>query len=121
MKRYDEALQELVRVDVNYRFPDWSGKALYEVARVLEAKGDRAGAMEKYRAIMDRFAKDELGAAARKRLFELQAEGAGAAKAPADKPAVVQPPLDKPANQPLKAKKSVKKTDKEQVPAGAGR
>lgn len=76
LQRYDEAVQELVRVDVNYRFPAWSGKALFEVGRALEVKGDRARAAEQYRLVMDRFPKEEVGAAARTRLFELQAGGA---------------------------------------------
>ncbi|MEI7899885.1 MAG: tetratricopeptide repeat protein [bacterium] len=72
LERYDEAMQELVRVDVNYKAPAWSGKALFEVGRALEAKGDQARAAEQYRAVMDRFQKEDVGAAARTRLFELQ-------------------------------------------------
>jgi TolA-binding protein len=93
LQRYDEAMQELVRVDVNYKFPAWSGKALFEVGRALEAKGDKARAMEQYRAVMDRFPKEEVGVAARTRLFELQAGGAD------------MPPPAKPAGKAAKAKK----------------
>ena len=76
LKRYDEALQELVRVDVNYKFPAWSSKAIFEIARVLDAKGDRDRAVEQYRAVMERFPKEDVAVAARTRLLELQAAGA---------------------------------------------
>jgi TolA-binding protein len=75
LQRYDQAVQELVRVDVNFRYPSWSGKALYEVGRVLELQGDKVKAAEQYKIVMDRFPKEDVGAAARTRLFELQAGG----------------------------------------------
>lgn len=76
LQRYDEAMQELVRVDVTYKFPAWSSKALFEIGRALEAKGDRDRAIEQYRAVMERFPKEEVAVAARTRLLELQAGGA---------------------------------------------
>jgi TolA-binding protein len=79
LKRFDEAVQELNRVDVNYKIPAWSGKALFEIGRAQESKGDNEAAVVQYRAVMERFPKEEVGAAARTRLFELQAGGAGKA------------------------------------------
>ena len=76
LQRYDEAMQELVRVDVNYKFPAWASKAIFEIARVMDAKGDRDRAAEQYRAVMERFPKEDVAVAARTRLLELQAGGA---------------------------------------------
>lgn len=90
LRRYDEAMQELVRVDVSYKFPAWSSKALFEISRALEAKGDRTRAIEQYRTVMERFPKEDVAVAARTRLLELQAGGAvielPAAQKPGKKP-----------------------------------
>jgi TolA-binding protein len=71
-KKYDEALAELVRVETTYRIPEWSSKALLEMGRVLDAKGDAAKAEAQYKEVMRLYPKEEAAKAARERLDALR-------------------------------------------------
>jgi TolA-binding protein len=71
-KKYDEALIELVRVQTTYRMPEWSAKALLEMARVFDAKGDAAKAEAQYREVMRDYPKEDAAKAARERLDALR-------------------------------------------------
>lgn len=72
LKKYDEAIQELVRVDVNYRNKDWSPKAALEIGRVLEAKGDVKAAMDSFREVLKRYPDDEVAVVAKSRIDVLR-------------------------------------------------
>jgi TolA-binding protein len=61
-----------MRVEVNYRIKDWSAKALLEVARALEAKGDRDRATAQYREVIQRFSDHDVAAVAKERLDDLR-------------------------------------------------
>lgn len=71
-KKYEEALAELVRVETTYRIPEWSAKALLEMARVLDAKGDAAKAEAQYKEVMRVYPKEEAAKTARERLDALR-------------------------------------------------
>ncbi len=68
LRRYDEALVELVRVQANYSHEEWTVKALLEMGRVLEAKGDKAKAQEQFKEVMKRFPKHDAAKTAKERL-----------------------------------------------------
>ena len=68
LRRYDEALVELVRVQANYGHQEWTVKAMLEMGRVLEAKGDKAKAQEQFKEVIKRFPKDDAAKTAKERL-----------------------------------------------------
>lgn len=74
MQKYDEAVQELIRVDVNYRYDDWKAKALLEMARALEAKGEKNRAQEQYKEVIKRFPQHDAATVAKKRIDALRHE-----------------------------------------------
>jgi TolA-binding protein len=74
MKKYDEAIQELIKVDIGFRFEDWKARAVLEIARALEAKGDKEKALAQYKEVMKRFPKHEVAAVAKKSADALRHE-----------------------------------------------
>lgn len=71
-KKYDDALAELVRVETTYRIPEWSAKALLEMGRVLDARGDAARAEAQYKEVMRLYPKEAAAKTARERLDALR-------------------------------------------------
>jgi TolA-binding protein len=69
--RHDEALQELVKVTVAYSYPAWSSKALFEMGRVLEDKGEKDRAVAQYKEVVEQYPESDAAAAARERLKKL--------------------------------------------------
>ncbi|OPZ71563.1 MAG: hypothetical protein BWY82_01675 [Verrucomicrobia bacterium ADurb.Bin474] len=51
----DQAVRELVLVDVNYAFPVWSSRALLEIGRVLDQQGRVREAGDRYREVIMKF------------------------------------------------------------------
>lgn len=72
MKQYDEAIRELAPVHTDYKHKDWAAKALLETGRVLDAKGDQAGAMETFRDVIRRFPDETAAIVAKGRLDEMR-------------------------------------------------
>jgi TolA-binding protein len=72
MKKYDQAVQELVRVQVNYPQKDWQAKAALEIGRALEAKGDADAAMQQFREVIAKYPNDNVAVVAKKRLDVLR-------------------------------------------------
>ena len=68
LRRYDEALVELVRVQANYSHEEWTVKALLEMGRVLEAKGDKAKAQDQFKEVIKRFPGNDAAKTAKERL-----------------------------------------------------
>jgi TolA-binding protein len=68
LKRHDEALMELVKVEAVYRNEAWTPKALLEMGRVLEAKGEKDKAQDQFKALIRRYPKHEAAAIAKERL-----------------------------------------------------
>jgi TolA-binding protein len=61
-----------MRVETTYRIPEWSAKALLEMGRVLDAKGDAAKAENYYKEVMRIYPKEEAAKTARDRLDALR-------------------------------------------------
>ena len=68
LRRYDDALVELIRVQANYGHEEWTVKALLEMGRVLEAKGDKTKAQEQYKEVIKRYPKHDAAKTAKERL-----------------------------------------------------
>ncbi len=71
-KKYDEAIRELVPVQVSYRYKDWAAKALLETGRIMEAKGDKAGAIAQFKEVLKKFPNDNAAVVAKNRLDVLR-------------------------------------------------
>lgn len=52
---FEDAIRELVKVDILHAYPEWSAAALYEAGRCFEQLGRMAEAREQFRAVVDRF------------------------------------------------------------------
>ncbi|MEM7229543.1 MAG: tetratricopeptide repeat protein [Planctomycetota bacterium] len=51
LERYDEAVRELVKVDILYGYPEWSAAALYEAGRCFQAMNDPVRARQQYEQV----------------------------------------------------------------------
>ncbi|MCX6998521.1 MAG: tetratricopeptide repeat protein [Kiritimatiellaeota bacterium] len=71
--KLDEAIRELVRVEVSYPFPEWSARALVEIGRVLEAKGDQPAAVAQFKEVIRKYPGQSAAALAKERLDALRA------------------------------------------------
>jgi len=71
LNKYDDAIKELIKVEVNYAFPAWGSKALLEIGRVLEAKGFKADAVARYQEVLQKYRDTESGTVAAERLKQL--------------------------------------------------
>lgn len=74
-ERYDEAVRELLRVDILYDYPQWSAAALYEAGRAFEQLRKLGEARRQYRETLERFADSEWAALAQERLERLSEAG----------------------------------------------
>jgi TolA-binding protein len=52
-KQYDEAVRELLKVDILYAYPEWSAAALYEAGRCFEALGQAVEARAQFKAVVE--------------------------------------------------------------------
>ncbi|MEM8835033.1 MAG: tetratricopeptide repeat protein [Planctomycetota bacterium] len=77
LKRYEDAVRALLRVDILHNEPTWSAAALYEAGRCYEAIGKVGEARERYREVLDRFGDSEWSSAASDRLGALQSPEGG--------------------------------------------
>ena len=73
--RFDEAIKELMLVEVGYGFPVWSSKALLEIGRALDRKGARPQAVERFQEVVSRYPGTDAAAVA----SDLMQASAGAA------------------------------------------
>ncbi|MGE0479916.1 MAG: tetratricopeptide repeat protein [Phycisphaerae bacterium] len=55
-KKHDDAVRELLKVDVLYAYPEWSAAALYEAGRCFEVLGRPVEAREQFNRVRDRHA-----------------------------------------------------------------
>jgi TolA-binding protein len=55
MKKHDDAVKELLRVDILYAYPEWSAAALYEAGRCLREQNKQAEAREQFQQVVQRF------------------------------------------------------------------
>ena len=74
---YEDAVRELLKVDILYAYPQWSGAALYEAGRCFEKLGKAVEARAHFQQVLDKFKDTEWATLASRRLAEL-ASSAGA-------------------------------------------
>jgi TolA-binding protein len=72
---HEEAVRELLRVDILHASPKWSAAALYEAGRCFEAMSKVGEARAQYRAVQERFPESDWAAAARERLAAIAGPG----------------------------------------------
>ncbi|MCC6678321.1 MAG: tetratricopeptide repeat protein [Phycisphaerales bacterium] len=72
LKRYDEAVKELLKVDILFAYPEWSAAALYEAGRCLEESGKAGEAKKQFGAVVERFGESEWAGPAKERLRGLE-------------------------------------------------
>ncbi len=74
---HEDAVRELLRVDILHASPQWSAAALYEAGRCFEAMGKVGEARAQYRAVRERFAESTWAVAAGERLDAIAGPGGG--------------------------------------------
>ncbi len=72
MGRLDEAITELLRVDILYAYDEWSAAALYEAGRCLEQLERPNQAREQYQQVVDRFPDERWAELAKNRLGQIR-------------------------------------------------
>ena len=86
-QRLEDAVRELVKVDVLFAAPEWSAAALYEAGRCLEALGRPHEAERQYQDLRSRFPDTRWAALAQERLPALRPDALpGAAQPPTTTP-----------------------------------
>ncbi|MBI5765279.1 MAG: tetratricopeptide repeat protein [Planctomycetes bacterium] len=71
MKKYEEAVRELMKVDILYDYPEWSAAALYEAGRCLEKLSKSGEARKQFETVAEKYKGTNWAALAVKRLGEL--------------------------------------------------
>lgn len=71
MKKYDEAVRELMKVDILYDYPEWSAAALYEAGRCLEKLSKSGEARKQFETVAEKYKGTNWAGLAAKRLSEL--------------------------------------------------
>jgi TolA-binding protein len=73
LKQYDNALKELVKVEINYaRFKQWVARAKLEIGQVLDKQGKKKLAIEQYKKLVKKFPKSDEANLARELLVQHQ-------------------------------------------------
>lgn len=71
-KKLDDAVRELLKVDILYAYPEWSAAALFEAGRCLEELGKSAEARQQYEAVIAKHGDTRWANLARERQAVLQ-------------------------------------------------
>jgi TolA-binding protein len=72
--KHEEAVRELLKVDILYAYPEWSAAALYEAGRCFEALNQPDKAREQYRQVREKHAQTQWAGLAAKRLSAITKE-----------------------------------------------
>ena len=64
-KAYDDAIKAFVKVEVNYAYPKWASRALLEMGKALEAKGEPQKAKANYEQIVKKYPETTAASAAK--------------------------------------------------------
>jgi len=67
-KQLDEAVRELLKVDILYAYPEWSAAALYEAGRCFEQLGKQVEARRQYKRVRDKHGETRWAELAKARL-----------------------------------------------------
>jgi TolA-binding protein len=71
LERFDDAVRELVKVDILYAYPEWSAAALYEAGRCYQQTGNPVDARTQYEQVRRDYADSTWAELAEQRLEEL--------------------------------------------------
>jgi TolA-binding protein len=71
MERYDEAVRNLMKVDILYAYPEWSAAALYEAGRCFQKLSDPVQARKQFETVQRDYGDTEWSRLAGQRLEEL--------------------------------------------------
>ena len=74
--KYEEAVRELLKVDILYAYPQWSAAAVYEAGRCFEKLGKPTEARAHFRQVRENFEDTEWAELATQRLSELSSAAA---------------------------------------------
>ncbi len=72
-KKHEDAVRELLKVDILYSYPEWSAAALYEAARCFEQMGKTAEAKQNFQQVEEKYKQTQWAILATQRLTELSA------------------------------------------------
>lgn len=70
-KQYEEAVRELLKVDILYDYPEWSAAALYEAGRCFAKLAKSAEAREQFKSVVEKYGDTQWSRLASERLSEL--------------------------------------------------
>ncbi|TWT40001.1 tol-pal system protein YbgF [Phycisphaerae bacterium RAS1] len=68
LKQHEDAVRELLKVDILYAYPEWSAAALFEAGRCFEALGKNGDARTQYKQVAEKHGKTRWGEMAQQRL-----------------------------------------------------
>jgi len=71
-KKYEEAVRELLRVDLVYDYPQWSAGALFEAGRCFEELDRETDARAQFQQVIERFGDSQWAELAHRRLSRYQ-------------------------------------------------
>ena len=71
-KRYEDAVRNLLKVDILYGYPEWSAAALYEAGRCFQEMHDPVQARQQFERVRERHGDTEWALLATKRLADLE-------------------------------------------------
>lgn len=69
--KHEDAVRELLKVDILYAYPEWSAAALYEAARCFEKLGKTTEAKQHFQQVEDKYEQTQWAKMATQRLTEL--------------------------------------------------
>jgi TolA-binding protein len=70
-KEYEDAVRELLKVDILYDYPEWSAAALYEAGRCFARLAKSAEARAQFKIVVEKYGDTQWSALAAKQLAEL--------------------------------------------------
>jgi TolA-binding protein len=70
----DDAVKELIKVEVAYGYPEWSSKALLEIGRVMESQNKPREAADRYKELIEKYADTDAAKVAKDLLTKLPAK-----------------------------------------------
>ena len=72
-KKHEEAVRELLKVDILYAYPEWSAAALYEAGRAFEAMAQTGQARKHFALVTEQYADSKWADLAAKRIEAIDA------------------------------------------------
>lgn len=70
-KKFEDAVRELLKVDILYAYPEWSAAALYEAGRCFEQLSKTVEARAQFQAVVDKYQKTRWAELSAQRLTQM--------------------------------------------------